>query len=222
MPLITLKGVAKDYPMGESVVHALKNVDLVIDKAEFVSIYGPSGSGKTTLLNLIGTLDRITSGTLCFDGQDLEMCDDNGLTEIRNEKIGFVFQRFNLIPVMSALENVMLPLQLRGEFFMTARKKAMKRLEDVGLEKVVHHRPDKMSGGQQQRVAIARALVTDPSLVIADEPTANVDTKTSQMLISLMRDLNRNDRTTFIFSTHDQRLLDSVDRMINLKDGVIQ
>lgn len=222
MPLIQLESVVKDYTLGETIVHAIKNVDLVIERAEFVSIYGPSGSGKTTILNLIGTLDKITAGRICFDGQDLGLLSDNRLTEIRNQQIGFVFQRFNLIPVLSALENVMLPLQLNGTFFTAARQKALKQLEEVGLEKHVHHRPDKMSGGQQQRVAIARALVTEPSLVIADEPTANVDTKTSLRLISLMRDLNHKKKTTFIFSTHDQRLLDSVDRMIKLEDGKIQ
>lgn len=222
MPLIQMEGVGKNYALGETIVHALRQVDLLIKKAEFVSIYGPSGSGKTTLLNLIGTLDKITSGRILFDGQDLEELTDNRLTEIRNKKIGFVFQRFNLIPVLSALENVMLPLQLRGEFFISARKKALTCLAEVDLEKFVHHRPDKMSGGQQQRVAIARALVTEPSLIIADEPTANVDTKTSRRLIDLMRDLNVKNKTTFIFSTHDQRLLDSVDRMIKLEDGEIQ
>ena len=182
MPLIQLERVVKDYALGETVVHAIRDVDLVIEKAEFISIYGPSGSGKTTILNLIGTLDKITTGRICFDGHDLGQLCDNRLTEIRNQHIGFVFQRFNLIPVLSALENVMLPLQLNGTFFTAARKRALTQLEEVGLEKYVHHRPDKMSGGQQQRVAIARALVTEPSLVIADEPTANIDTKTSLRL----------------------------------------
>jgi len=150
MPLIQLESVVKDYALGETIVHAIKHVDLVIERAEFISIYGPSGSGKTTTLNLIGTLDKITSGRIFFDGQDLDLLSDNRLTEIRNRQIGFVFQRFNLIPVLSALENVMLPLQLNGTFYTTARKKALKQLEEVGLKSAIPGPGWKRGNDQEQ------------------------------------------------------------------------
>ena len=221
MALIEMKEVTKDYHLGETVVHALGGVTLSLEHGEFMAVWGPSGSGKSTLLNLIGTLDEPTSGTISIAGRDILSLPDNRRTEFRNETLGFVFQGFNLIPVLSALENVMLPLEVRGEPFATAREKAMDRLDHVGLSTVVHHRPDKMSGGQQQRVAVARALVTDPSVVIADEPTANLDSETSRKIIDLMRELNEREKTTFIFSTHDRRLLDRVERMILLEDGRI-
>lgn len=221
MALIETIGIKKDYRLGETVVHALRGVDMTIDKGEFVAVWGPSGSGKTTLLNLIGTIDEPSAGQVFIDGQEVALLSDNKRTELRNRSIGFIFQGFNLIPVLTALENVMLPLQIRGVSFSKAREKALHRLDEVELSDFVHHRPDKMSGGQQQRVAIARALVTDPSLVIADEPTANLDSDTSRKIIGLMRDLNEKGKTTFIFSTHDQRLLDQVERLVRLEDGKI-
>ncbi len=221
MPLTEMTHIKKDYFLGETVVHALRGIDLTIDKGEFVAIWGPSGSGKTTLLNLIGAIDQPTSGQLFIEGHEVKRLSDNKRTELRNRSIGFIFQGFNLIPVLSALENVMLPLEIRGASFSEAREKALWRLDEVGLSDFVSHRPDKMSGGQQQRVAIARALVTDPSLVIADEPTANLDSGTSRKIIGLMRDLNEKEKTTFIFSTHDQRLLDQVERLVRLEDGKI-
>jgi putative ABC transport system ATP-binding protein len=221
MDLIETRDLKKDYHLGETVVHALRGIDLAIGKGEFVAVWGPSGSGKTTLLNLIGAIDEPSAGRLFFEGQELAHLSDNRRTELRNQSIGFIFQGFNLIPVLSALENVMLPLQIKGGSSGEVRKKALRRLEDVELSDFIHHRPDKMSGGQQQRVAIARALVTDPSLVIADEPTANLDSGTSRKIIGLMRDLNDREDTTFIFSTHDQRLLDQVKRLIRLEDGKI-
>jgi putative ABC transport system ATP-binding protein len=221
MALIETIDLKKDYHLGETVVHALRGVDLTIDKGEFVAVWGPSGSGKTTLLNLIGAIDEPSGGQLLIEGQEIALLSDNKRTELRNNSIGFIFQGFNLIPVLSALENVMLPLQIKGVSSSTARKKAFLRLSEVELSDFVRHRPDKMSGGQQQRVAIARALVADPSLVIADEPTANLDSDTSRKIIGLMRDLNKRGGTTFIFSTHDQRLLDQVDRLIRLEDGNI-
>lgn len=221
MMLVRMQDMKKDYFLGETVVPALRGVDLTIDEEEFVAIWGPSGSGKTTLLNLIGTIDEPTSGQISIAGQDIKQLSDDKRTELRNRKIGFVFQGFNLIPVLSALENVMLPLQIRGVSFSKAKAQALKRLDDVGLVEFVHHRPDKLSGGQQQRVSIARALVTEPSIIIADEPTANLDSDTSRKIIGLMRKLNEKDRTTFIFSTHDQRLLDQVKRLIRLEDGKI-
>jgi putative ABC transport system ATP-binding protein len=221
MILTEMIDIKKDYFLGETVVHALRGIDLTIDKGEFVAIWGPSGSGKTTLLNLIGAIDQPTSGQFYIEGQEIKRLSDNKRTELRNRSIGFIFQGFNLIPVLSALENVMLPLEIRGASFSKAKEKALWRLDEVGLSDFVSHRPDKMSGGQQQRVAIARALVTGPSLVIADEPTANLDTGTSKKIIGLMRNLNEKEKTTFIFSTHDQRLLDQVKRLIRLEDGKI-
>jgi putative ABC transport system ATP-binding protein len=221
MALIDMKNIKKDYFLGEAVVPALRGVDLDIEKGEFVAVWGPSGSGKTTLLNLIGAIDEPTEGFLKIAGQEVRSLSDNQRSELRNETIGFIFQGFNLIPVLSALENVMLPLQIQGVSTATAKSKALARLEEVGLKDLIHHRPFKMSGGQQQRVAIARALVTDPSLIIADEPTANLDSETARMIIALMRQLNEKEETTFIFSTHDQRLLDRVRRLVRLEDGRI-
>jgi len=221
-PLIHMIGITKQYTIGGSLIHALKGIDLTIQKGEFVSVWGPSGSGKTTLLNLIGTIDTPSSGQFLFNGTEIVSLSDNQKAELRNQSIGFIFQQFNLVPVLSALENVMLPLQIRGISHAEAKKTAAKRLDQVELSSFVTHRPDKLSGGQQQRVAIARALVTNPYLVIADEPTANLDSKTAMKIVSLMRDLNRKEKTTFIFSTHDQRLLDSVYRLIHLEDGLIR
>ncbi|GAB6269873.1 MAG: ABC transporter ATP-binding protein [Smithella sp.] len=221
MALIEMKNITKDYYLGETVVHALRGIDLQIDKKEFVAIWGPSGSGKTTLLNLISAIDEPTTGELAIAGKDVRSLTDNQKSEHRNKTIGFVFQGFNLVPVFSALENVMLPLQIKGAPVAQARKQALARLEEVGLSELIHNRPAKMSGGQQQRVSIARALVNNPSLVIADEPTANLDSETARMIIEIMRELNEKDEITFIFSTHDQRLLDKVKRSVLLEDGKI-
>ncbi len=221
MALIEMKNITKDYHLGETVVHALRGVDLQIDKKEFVAVWGPSGSGKTTLLNLIGAIDDPTTGELAIAGKDVRFLTDNQKSEHRNETIGFIFQSFNLVPVLSALENVMLPLQIKGASATEAKKQALGRLEKVGLSDLIHNRPAKMSGGQQQRVSIARSLVNNPSLVIADEPTANLDSENARMIIDLMRELNEKDHTTFIFSTHDQRLLDRVKRSIRMEDGKI-
>ena len=221
MALIEMKNITKDYYLGETVVQALRGIDLQIDKKEFVSVWGPSGSGKTTLLNLIGEIDEPTFGELTIAGKNVRLLTDDQKSEHRNETIGFVFQGFNLVPVLSALENVMLPLQIKGASTTEARKQALARLKEVGLSELIHNRPAKMSGGQQQRVSIARALVNNPSLVIADEPTANLDSVTAHMIIDLMRELNEKDEITFIFSTHDQRLLDRVKRLLRLEDGKI-
>jgi putative ABC transport system ATP-binding protein len=219
--LIEMKGIRKDYHLGETVVHALRGIDLQIDKGEFVGVWGPSGSGKTTVLNLIGAIDEPTEGRLTIANTDIQSLSDNKRSELRNLTIGFIFQGFNLIPVLSALENVMLPLQIRGVSAREAKAKALSRLAEVGLSEFVVHRPFKMSGGQQQRVAIARALAAEPSLVIADEPTANLDSETARTIIDIMHELNKKDGTTFLFSTHDQRLLDRVERHIRLEDGRI-
>lgn len=221
MSLIEMKNITKDYQLGETIVHALRKIDLKIEKEEFTAIWGPSGSGKTTLLNLIGTIDEASTGDIYFNGETINNMTDNDKSEFRNNEIGFIFQTFNLIPVLSALENVMLPLQIKGISSSKAKKEAFKRLCDVELEQYVNNRPDKMSGGQRQRVAIARALITNPSIVLADEPTANLDFKTSSSIIKIMKKINKRDKTTFIFSTHDQRLLDQMDRLIQLEDGKI-
>jgi putative ABC transport system ATP-binding protein len=221
MSLIEMKEIKKDYSLGETTVHALKGIDLTIESGEFVAVWGPSGSGKTTLLNLIGAIDEPTQGSLLIKNNDVALLSDDQRTELRNRFIGFIFQNFNLIPVLSALENVMLPIQISGRSMLGAKEKALECLEDVALSDFINHRPDKLSGGQRQRVAIARALVTNPSLVIADEPTANLDSETSRRIIGLMRDLNEKEKTTFIFSTHDPRLLDQVGRLIRLEDGKI-
>lgn len=219
--MIEIKGVEKNYRLGETLVPALRGVDLSIAAGEFLAIWGPSGSGKSTLLNLIGAIDEPTRGQVLLNGHDVAALADNKRTELRNRTLGFVFQGFNLVPVLSALENVMLPLQIRGVTTHIARELATKRLKDVELERFSHHRPDKLSGGQQQRVSIARALVGDPEVVIADEPTANLDSDTARTIISLMRELNRVEQTTFLFSTHDDRLLGQVERLIRLEDGKI-
>jgi putative ABC transport system ATP-binding protein len=220
LALIEMTGIKKDYFLGETIVPALRGINLTIDRHEFVAVWGPSGSGKTTLLNLMGLIDDPTSGQLIISDTDVRSLSDDERTALRNQMIGFIFQGFNLIPVLSALENVMLPLQIKRVPFKKAKEKALHRLDQVGLKDFVAHRPAKMSGGQQQRVAIARALVTDPSVIIADEPTANLDSETARMIIHLMQDLNRKEGATFIFSTHDQRLLDRVKRLVRLEDGL--
>jgi putative ABC transport system ATP-binding protein len=222
MPLIELHNVSKNYYLGETTVHALRGVDLAIDRGEFAAVWGPSGSGKTTLLNLIGIIDKPTSGKIMFDDHEVIALSDNQKADLRNRAVGFIFQQFNLIPVLTALENVMLPLQIRGISARQAKERALFRLAQVELADYPAHRPDELSGGQQQRVAIARALVTGPKLVVADEPTANLDSKTAMKILNLMRDLNRKEDTTFLFSTHDQRLLSNINRRIYLQDGIIQ
>src|SRR5262249_1887314 len=221
MPLITLEQVYKDYGAGEMRVTALRGVDLTINSGDFVAIWGPSGSGKSTLCNLIGLLDSATSGTVRLEGQDVQALSDNRRSELRNRTIGFIFQSFNLIPVFIALENVMLPLHIRGEGTGQAKPKAMQRLSELGLAAYMGRRPHKLSGGQQQRVAIARALITDPCIVVADEPTANLDSDTALTIIDLMRHLNKQSGKTFLLSTHDQRLLVRVSRRILLRDCMI-
>jgi len=219
MKLIELQRITKHYHLGQTPMTALKDITLSFDKGEFTAVWGPSGSGKTTLLNLIGTIDEPSSGKVLINGEDVSKMSDNQKSEYRNKKIGFIFQNFNLIPVLNALENVMLPLQIRNEKTRPAKKKAMDRLSQVGLEHLALNRPDMMSGGQRQRVAIARALVTDPEVVIADEPTANLDLATSIAIMEIMQKLNQSEGATFLFSTHDQRLLDRMNRLVRLEDG---
>lgn len=221
MPLIELRRVTKDYRLGRTAVHALRGIDLSFARGEFAALWGPSGSGKSSLLNLVGLVDVPTSGEVFLDGRNTAGLDDGQRADLRNRQIGIVFQSFNLISVLTALENVMLPLTLAGTPSAVARRAALVRLGQVGLEGQAHRRPDQLSGGQRQRVAIARALVTDPLVVIADEPTANLDAATGHQIIELMRSLNRTQSVTFVFSTHDPRLLDAVDRLVRLSDGLI-
>lgn len=221
MKAVKLEGVEKVYGVGAMQVRALKSINLEIAKRDFVAVWGPSGSGKSSLLNMIGLVDSPTRGSVILGDERTEELSDDALADRRNEHIGFVFQNFNLIPVLSAFENVMLPLQIRGVSVQEARQIAELRLDQVGLREHIAKRPDQMSGGQRQRVAIARALVGTPSLIIADEPTANLDSENSLKIIRLMRELNHSDGVTFIFSTHDQRLLDQVDKLIRMQDGEI-
>ena len=220
-PLLRIKDIRRRFMLGETTIDALHGVSLDIHEKEFLAVWGPSGSGKSTLMNIIGLVDAPTAGEVWFDGQDTHNLKDDAITDFRGKKIGFVFQNFNLVPVLSALENVMLPLQIQGESEANARERASQALVDVGLEKFKLQRPDKLSGGQRQRVAIARALVVSPRLIIADEPTANLDSENSKMIIDLMRQMNRSKGVTFVFTTHDPRLLDHVDRKILLRDGLI-
>lgn len=221
MALIELNQVSRTYRLGKSEVAALCCVDLQIDAGEFVAIWGPSGSGKTTLCNLFGAIDTPTSGTVIVNGKDISELSDNALSEHRNHSLGFIFQNFNLVPVFSAVENVALPLLLRGEERKAARMTATELLSSLGLGQHVDHRPDNLSGGQRQRVAIARALVSHPPLIIADEPTANLDSENARSIVDLMRHVNETRGTTFIFATHDQRLLAQVNRRIELRDGAV-
>jgi putative ABC transport system ATP-binding protein len=221
-PLIRLTDVRRQFHLGETVVDALAGVSLDIHAGEFLAVWGPSGSGKSTLMNLLGLIDAPTSGSVRFDSEEIGDLTDDALTDFRSRRIGFVFQSFNLVPVISALENVALPLQIQGVVKDEALARARAGLEEVGLGAFHNSRPDKLSGGQRQRVAIARALATRPSMVIADEPTANLDSENSRMVVDLMRQMNQAHGVTFVFTTHDPRLLDHVDRKILLRDGRIE
>ena len=217
-PICRLEGVSKDYGEGVGKVRALSSVSLDVFPGEFTVFSGPSGSGKTTLLNLIGCLDRATEGRILIGGEDTSKLVGAALSALRARKIGFIFQSFNLIPVLTALENVELALQLAGSTG-DKRARAARTLGDVGLGDLLNRRPAQLSGGQQQRVAIARALVKEPALVIADEPTANLDTANGHAVLELMQALNRDRGATFLFSTHDPRVLDVARRIVTLQDG---
>jgi len=221
MAIVSMQKVVRNYYLGKTVVNALGGIDLEVEKGEFICIAGPSGSGKTTLLNLIGCLDKPTSGKVFLDGDDVERLNDNKLSRLRAERIGFIFQSFNLIPVLSAFENIEYPLLLKGVPRGSRKEKVLAMLEEVELADFTRHRPNQLSGGQRQRVAIARALVTDPEMVLADEPTANLDSKTGEAIVDLMRKINQEMKSTFIFSTHDSMVMKYAHRMIRLQDGRI-
>jgi putative ABC transport system ATP-binding protein len=222
MALLELKGIHKSYQLGKTEVVALKGVDMVVERGEFTVIMGPSGSGKTTLLNIIGCLDIASAGSYRLDGEEIGTRDFNDLADIRNRKIGFIFQSFNLIPVLDVAENIEFPCLIRGENRKTLRARVLQVAKEVGLEAFLRHKPDELSGGQRQRVAIARALVTEPQLVLADEPTANLDSKTSDQIIDLMLALNRDKGVTFLFSTHDPRVMQHARRVLRIQDGVMR
>jgi putative ABC transport system ATP-binding protein len=221
MSILEFQNVKKDYRLGDTRVQALRGVNLSVEKGEFIAVLGASGSGKTTLLNLAGAIDDPTEGTVVIHGSDIAQLTDNKKAELRNETIGYIFQMFNLISVLTAIENVMLALQIRGGRLSSVREEAAQRLDEVGLADFMHHRPDKLSGGQRQRVAIARALITKPLLILADEPTANLDHQTARSIIDIMREMNEKENVTFVFSTHDQRLIDAVKRVVRIDDGKI-
>ena len=221
-PIVSIVDVRKEYILGKTVVPALQNVSLTVYPGDFISIAGPSGSGKTTLLNLIGCVDIATSGQVLIDGQDTSLLSDRELTNLRLNTLGFIFQSFNLVAVLSVFQNVEFPLLLQNKLSTAERKKRIDELlEKVGLASHSRHRPGELSGGQRQRVAVARALVTRPKIVLADEPTANLDSKTGENIIDLMKEMNRLEKTTFIFSTHDAKVMAHANSIVRLADGRI-
>lgn len=224
--IVRVEEVHKVYPLGKTEVHAVKGVSFVIEKGDFISIAGPSGSGKSTILNLIGCIDTPTRGSVHIDGQATSGLSDREITNLRHRVIGFIFQSFNLVPVLNVYENIEFPLLLAKDTARTAGKGERREyidflIEQVGLTDWRKHRPNELSGGQRQRVAIARALVTKPQIVLADEPTANLDSKTGEAIIELMKRINRDMDTTFIFSTHDHAIVSIADHVIRLQDGLV-
>lgn len=219
--IIEISGLKKHYEQGQLVVEAVRGVDLTIAKGEFTAICGPSGSGKTTLLNLIGALDSPTAGTVKVAGRDLAGLSATEKAQLRLEHVGFVFQAYNLVPVLSAYENAEFVMLMQGLPLAERRKRLGEIFRQVGLEGMERRRPAELSGGQQQRVAVARAVAAEPALILADEPTANLDSATGAALLDMMRDLNQNKGVTFVFSTHDQAVMERARRLILLKDGQI-
>jgi putative ABC transport system ATP-binding protein len=219
-PVVELKDVKKIYKLGEVDLPVLKGISLKVHRGDFVSIIGPSGSGKSTMLHIIGALDRPTSGDVFIDGKDVSEMNDNQLARLRGRKIGFVFQAFNLIPRLTALENVMLPMWFAEREYEDRKRRAEMLMETVGLGKRIHHTPTKLSGGERQRVAVARALANEPDMIVADEPTGNLDTKTGAEIIKLLRSINEHG-TTLIIVTHDNSIARVAERIIHMMDGKI-
>ena len=221
MKVIKTKNISRIYHQGDFEVKALNNVSIDFKKGEFTAIIGPSGSGKTTFLNAIGGLDKPTNGEVIINNTDITNLSDNELIDFRLNNIGFVFQAYNLIPVLTAKENVEFIMLMQGKSKTEQEKRAIELLTEVGLEQQINRRPNQLSGGQQQRVAVARALASKPQFVLADEPTANLDSKSTSDLLDIMQQLNKEEGMTFIFSTHDQRVIDRASRIITLEDGKI-
>jgi putative ABC transport system ATP-binding protein len=219
--MISVRDVKKDYQLGKTLIPALKGISFDIREGEFLSIVGPSGCGKSTLLNILGCIDKATSGQVSFQGIDLAALNDDQEADIRLNKIGFIFQSFNLVAVLNVRENVEFPLMMTGVSKTQRRKTVDRLIEMVGLKEFVDHKPDELSGGQRQRVAIARALVNNPRLVIADEPTANLDSVTSVKIMEVMKELNDHEKVSFIFSTHNDLIEKYAKRVIRLKDGLV-
>ncbi|MDH3325560.1 MAG: ABC transporter ATP-binding protein [Gammaproteobacteria bacterium] len=222
MSLLKIQNISKMYRQGEVEVNALTDINLTFEKSEFAALVGPSGSGKTTLLNLIGGLDSPTSGKIFLNDTDLSALNEQDLSQFRLFKIGFIFQAYNLVPVLSALENVELVMVLQNTPASERRERALHYLNLVGLNDMIHRRPSALSGGQQQRVAVARALAAGPKLVLADEPTANLDSENASALLDIMFNLAKEEETTFVFSTHDARVMERAERIITLHDGSIK
>ncbi len=220
-PIIKLENVWKTYQVGETLIHALRGLDLEVYKQEFLAVQGPSGSGKSTAMNLIGCLDIPTKGKIHLDNKNIANLHESDLAQIRGKKIGFVFQQFNLLNTLTALENVMLPLIFQGVSLKKRTKKATEMLKKVGLGDRMNHTPAQLSGGQQQRVAIARSLIVDPEVVLADEPTGNLDSKTGKEIMDLLKDLNKKEKKTVVLVTHDNHLAKMAERTAFLKDGKI-
>ena len=222
MPVIEVVGVTKEYTdSGRVTTRALRGVDLTVEQGEFMAIAGPSGSGKTTLLNLIGALDRATSGSILVDGRELAGMSQRALSDLRRDHIGFVFQAYNLVPVLTAAENAEYVMELKGVPAAERRRRIAALFDRMGIKDLTDTRPLRMSGGQQQRVAVARAIASEPALVLADEPTANLDQATGRGLVALMRELNRERGVTFVFSTHDPMVLEHADRVVRIADGAV-
>lgn len=219
--VIETKDLVKEYPQGESTLRVLKGINMQILEGEFMAIMGPSGSGKSTLLNMIGALDKPTTGKILIRGIDLSILNDNQLADLRNKEIGFIFQFFNLVHRMNALKNVELPMAIAGKARNERKKRAEELLTMVGLEKRMNHKPNQLSGGEQQRVAIARALTNNPSVLLCDEVTGNLDTKTGDDIMHLLRSLNKEQGKTFVLITHDPQVGQATERLIQLRDGEI-
>lgn len=219
MSFITTKALTKEYLLGKTVVPALRGVDLTIEQGEYVCVAGPSGAGKSTLLNLLGLLDQPTSGTIEFDGQMIGALDKKAFHRFRRDRIAFIFQSFNLVPVLNAYENIEFPLLVKKIPADERKRRIDQVTEEVGIRDWLKHRPDELSGGQRQRVAIARALVTRPEVIIADEPTANLDSVTGKTILELMRRLNREEKTTFLIASHDGAIMSEADRLVRVIDG---
>ena len=221
MEIIKVTNLEKTYQDNGVPVHAIRGIDLDISKGEFLVIAGPSGSGKTTLLNMIGALDKPTEGNIYFEGEDITKKNKNELSSFRLHKLGFIFQAYNLIPVLTALENIEFSMMLLGVPEKEREEKALVLMDELGIKDLAYKRPNEMSGGQQQRVAVARAIINNPSIVLADEPTANLDSKTAGHLLDLMQKMNEEKNITFIFSSHDKQVMNRAKRLLILKDGLI-